>query len=359
MRQINKALLMLPSFVAGGAERVLVIIANSLAERNIETTIVVYDTDSEFYKLADNIKLVRLNMPEVKRGGYKKYYRMPYNVKIVRSVVREADPDVVISFSYITNVMALLACKKIGKKVVISERTDPVRYNRLQRLFMSLLYKKADGFVYQTNAIKRRYSDKYGIKNSVVIYNPVTSDQIGERSKKEKIVLSVGRLIPEKNQELLIRAFATSEKLNEYSLHIYGDGPLKVQLQELIKNLNVENRVKLCGVELDPIKRHNEATVFALTSYVEGFPNVLIEAMANGIVCVASDIESGVVREIIQDGENGYLFRNRDVEDLRNKLEKAVACSAENKRIEVNAVKVIDVMNVDHIVDKWIDYIQK
>ena len=358
MRLVNKALLMLPSFVAGGAERVLIIIANAMAERSIETTIVVFDKDSEFYKLANNIKLVRLDMPEIKKGGYKKYYRMPHNVRIVRSVIKEANPDVVISFSYITNVIALLACNKIDKKVVISERTDPIRYNKLQRLFMSLLYRRADGFVYQTNAIRGRYSNKYGISNSVVIYNPITRDQIGERKNREKTVLSVGRLIPEKNHELLIRAFASSEKLNDYSLHIYGDGPLKEQLKELIKYLNVENRVKLCGVELDPIKNHNGATFFVLSSYVEGFPNVLIEAMANGIVCVASDLESGVVKEIIRDGENGYLFRNRDVDDLRNKLEKAVACSEENKRIEVNAKRVYDDMNVDLIVGKWIDYIQ-
>ena len=68
MRLVNKALLMLPSFVAGGAERVLIIIANAMAERSIETTIVVFDKDSEFYKLANNIKLVRLDMPEIKKG---------------------------------------------------------------------------------------------------------------------------------------------------------------------------------------------------------------------------------------------------------------------------------------------------
>ena len=177
MKQINRVLFMIPSFVAGGAERVLVIIANALVEKRIETIIMVYDMDSEFYKLAENIKLVRLNMPEVKRGGYKKYYKMPYNVKRVRGIVEEIAPDVVISFSYITNVIALLACKKIGKKVVISERTDPIRYNKLQRLFMMLLYRKADGFVYQTKAIKARYSKKYGIKNSIVIYNPITASQ--------------------------------------------------------------------------------------------------------------------------------------------------------------------------------------
>lgn len=350
---------MIPSFVAGGAERVLIIIANELAKRMVDTSIIVFDMESYFYEIDKRIRLIRLNMPEIKVGGYGKYFRMPGNVRGVSSIIRRINPDVVISFSYITNIIAVLACKRINTKVVISERTDPVRYNKLQRIFMSLLYRRADGFVYQTNAIQRKYAEKYKIRNSVVIYNPITKEQIGVSNKKEKVILSVGRLIPEKNHELLIRAFASAEKLSDYELHIYGAGPLKEKLLDLIRQLDMEKRIRLCGVELNPIKIHNNATIFALSSYVEGFPNALIEAMANGILCVASDLESGVIREIIQNEENGYLFINRDVNDLQNKLEKAAVQSEENCRIIERAKKVYDTMNVDCIVDEWITYMEK
>ena len=357
MKQINRVLLLLPAFAAGGAERVLVILANSLANRGIKTTILVFDKDSSFFEVDEKVQLIRLNNPEIKKGGLKKYYKIPGIVRNVRGIINEIKPEVVISFSYITNVIAVIAGEGRNTKVILSERTDPVRYNTLQRTLMRLLYRKASGFVFQTNSIQRKYSNEYKVGNSVVIYNPISQEQIGEKKEKERLILSVGRLIPEKNHELLIRAFASSEKLKGYELKIYGDGPRKDYLIDLIRRLKMDKRIKLCGVESNPIKQHNGARAFVLASYVEGFPNVLIEAMANGMICVASDIESGVIREIISDGENGYLFKNRDVYDLQNKLEMAVVESERNDKLSENARRIYDSLKADIIMDKWMYYI--
>ena len=358
MKSLNKAFFLIPSFVSGGAERVLVIIANEFAKRGIQTSIIVFDRDSFFYKIHDAVRVIRMDMPEVKRGGYRKYIRMPVNVNGITRILKEEKPDVVISFAYITNIIAILACRRSKIRVFVSERTDPDRYNRLQKFFMKCLYKRANGFVYQTFSIQSKYADKYGIRGSKVIYNPLTQEQIGEKKQKEKIIISVGRLIPEKNHEMLIKAFAETKKLNDFVLDIYGEGPLKEKLTNLIKDLEMEGRIKLCGLELDAIKKHNEAAVFVLPSYVEGFPNALIEAMANGIVCVASDIESGVIREIIKDKENGYLFSNKNQRDLREKLEMASMESNANDTIRENARNVFEDINVEAIIDKWIDYIE-
>ena len=81
----------------------------------VDTSIIVFDMESYFYEIDKRIRLIRLNMPEIKVGGYGKYFRMPGNVRGVSSIIRRINPDVVISFSYITNIIAVLACKRINR----------------------------------------------------------------------------------------------------------------------------------------------------------------------------------------------------------------------------------------------------
>lgn len=146
--------------------------------------------------------------------------------------------------------------------------------------------------------------------------------------KNAKIVLTVCRLAPGKNVEMLIKAFNKINFANTYLL-IVGDGQEKIYLQQLAKDLNITNKVRFLGFRKDVERFYSIADVFVLTSKYEGFGHVYLEAMASGLPCIGlkSDYPKVIVasEEIIIDGETGYCVNPYSIEDLAEKIEKIIS----------------------------------
>ena len=243
----------------------------------------------------------------------------------------------------------------------MSDRNNPEKEYKsfLNKILMKWLYKRADGFVFQTREQKNFFD--VGIqKKSIIIQNPLKSEFLrSEKYEKQNIIINVGRLVKQKNQELLIKSFKKiSDKYSKYTLKIFGDGPLKNKLQSLIEELELENKVFLCGIS-DNIKEELiKSKIFVLSSDYEGMPNALLEAMASGLACISTDCPCGGPKELIRNGENGILIDVNNQNELENNLEKLIENEELMKKIGESASKITEELNPKIINRKWEDYIK-
>lgn len=162
--------------------------------------------------------------------------------------------------------------------------------------------------------------------------NPVDATRIPEPyiGKRKKIFAAVGRLEPQKNFPMLIRAFSEFHKEEkDYQLIIYGEGKERTNLEKFIKQLNLEDAVFLPGRNKDVLNAINDSAAFILSSDYEGMPNALIEAICMGMPVISTDCPSGGPRELIHNGENGLLIDVNSVEDMKKAMKKIVGGSGE------------------------------
>lgn len=354
----NKIFFILPSNVAGGAERVMISLANYMA-KDSDVTIIFLDFGSDFYFISNKINEIHL-------GCFKKTDSILGKIKIIYNCrkalyryLKNNKPDILISFLFITNIIAISCCRKLNIPVIISERNDPSFYGVKQKKVMKMMYRRASGIVCQSEKVKTYMERNYKISNAVVIQNPIAENQIGDfLEQKSKKIISVGRLVKQKNQKLLIEAFSDiADKYPGYYLYIYGEGNLRAELENLIYLRKMQQRILMPGIQKEAVKVNRDAQLFVLSSDFEGYPNVLVEAMANGIPVVATDINSGTVSELIKDGKNGYLYNVNDKEGLKECLCKSLSDIERINSFAKNNLSIKEKLSIDNIANLWISFI--
>jgi glycosyltransferase involved in cell wall biosynthesis len=164
----------------------------------------------------------------------------------------------------------------------------------------------------------------------------------------------MGRLEAQKDFQTLIKAFANvHDKIGEYILEIYGIGEKEDDLHSLISSLRMENKIKLMGRTDKPFNVLKNSRIFVLSSFYEGFPNVLSEAMYAKNVCIASDCVSGP-SEMINDKDNGFLFEVGNQEQLQDLF--IYVCNLTDKEQSnygERAAKSTERLYLDRIIDRW------
>ena len=354
-----KIMFCLGSMTKGGAERVIANLSNYLI-KDYDISIVVTPPDRSSYELNKKINYYTLDNNKNKYGIVKRTIKRMHKLK---EIINKDNPDIIVSLLPEPTYRVMLVNLFLRKKVIISVRNDPnIEYsNLLKKILVKVLYSRANGFIFQTEDAKKFFSKKIQ-KKSVVIPNPIADEFIvspfsGER---EMTIVNVGRLTKQKNQYNLIRAFYIFQKKHDaYKLFIYGDGELKEELNNLISELRLKEKVFLKG-NVDNIKESiYKSNMFVLSSDYEGMPNALMEAMALGIPCISTDCPCGGPKFLIDNEENGLLVPINDVDSLANAMDYL----AENKNIAIklgnNANKIGKELNCEKINKKWIDYILK
>ena len=362
---MKKIMILLPANVAGGAERVLVSLANAFAEKGIKVYFLTFDSNSNFYHLNDNVNLIRLQT-DTDGWSFKKKLLLGIFLESkrflsIRKIMKKHHPDVVLSFMFMTNIIGIMASKSLKIPFVISERNDPSHYSIIKRLVMRFFYAKADGFICQSERMRKDSEKRYRIQNVEVIPNPLTKNQIGRYFKnKNKYIISVGRLIPQKNHELLIKAFAfIADLFPEYNLYIYGDGPLRGKLEELVSTENMSRRIFLPGIESNVMVKHSDASLFVMSSNFEGYPNALAEAMASGIPVICTDFDSGSARDLINNKKNGLLIPCNDFNFLVRALKYALTHEDKMREMSLEALSLYDNTNIDTVSNTWLEYFER
>jgi glycosyltransferase involved in cell wall biosynthesis len=289
-------------------------------------------------------------------------------LRALRRTIPATRPDVVVSSLQHVNVLTLLALTGKAMPVVVVEQNNPsmlslgMPWNWLRRV----TYPRAARLVSVSQGVDR-YFDWLRPAQRTVIHNPLTPDYenaggsplpVGVRPGR-KLLVAMGRLTHVKGFDLLLAAFAgVAEKHQDWDLVIIGEGELRSKLEAQREQLGLSQRVLLPGQLTNPFPLLRRAQLFVLPSRSEGFPNVLIEAMACGVPVIATDCQSGP-REIVRDGENGVLVAAEDVGALAAALERLMADDAERARLSGNPDEVQELFGIKKITEVWEQLLQQ
>ena len=328
--------LITPGLSSGGAERVLCELANVWArqpvppaQQPVKVSIIPTFKTEIFYEIDENIDVVKSNIVYPQNFIIKAINKIR-RLFFVRRTCRRLRPDVVLSFIEHENIMVLLALLGLPMKKFVSDRNNPhMNIGPVNHWLRNRLYGKATGIIAQTSTAREVLSKRTGNDNIRVIPNPL---RILRRTdvERKKIILNIGRYSDQKNQSELIDIFRQCRFTDDcagstdWQLKIIGEGPLRGDLQKQIDRLGLGDRVFLLDKTKNIDLHYSEASIFALTSLYEGFPNVLSEAMAHGLACIAYDCPTGP-GEMIEDGINGYLVPLNHREEYVEKLTQLAA----------------------------------
>jgi len=347
-----KITFVISSLGSGGAERVLSTLANRFINK-YDVSIILLSNDDSFYKLDKNISIINANLFKPSRSIFQKIFNNLKRVITLKKIIKKENPDIVISFMTQTNIISIFATKLLNKKIIISER---INYDFLQSSFWKILrkmsYNYANALVVQSNYDK----DKYSFHNKCkVILNPLQLKQL-ELIQKQNIILAVGRLDSQKGFDRLLIIY--SRLKTTWKLYIAGEGVERLHLESLIKKYNLQERVILLGKIKNIDEYYHKASIFTLTSRMEGFPNVLAEAMGYGCACVAFDCLTGP-SDMIEDNLNGFLVENNNIGEFTKKLQLLIDDKEKRDLFAKEAIKIQDKLSVDKIVKEWEDLIKE
>ena len=199
---------------------------------------------------------------------------------------------------------------------------------------MNLVESRADALVCVSKDMVKQYKTIFKNSRHQCIYNVVkdrhTEEKIAESvdepwliNKTVPVIVSAGRLSPEKGYLDLIMAVKELLKTQDIKLIILGEGPMRSEIEDLIKKENLSSIIKLVGFQENPLKYYSRADVFVLSSYVEGLPNVLVEAMMCGCTPVSTDCPTGP-KEVLKDERYGYLVPMHDPKGMAEGIQKAL-----------------------------------
>lgn len=319
MTEAPKLSFFLPNLNGGGAERVIVVLANAAAQRGYDVELVV-GSDIGPYRdeVAPAVRLVNLRQP-----------RTLLCLPALARYLRRRRPHCAVSSLMRANVVLLLAATLVrGTRVVVREASMSLDFRRTAQKGLTekvlprlarLLYKRAHCVVAVSEDTRQFINRLIGKANLpvVVIPNPINVADAHSKSLapvdhpwvtlEHEVVLGVGRFEAEKNFQLLIRAFSEVAKVRPKArLVLLGEGSQRAELERLAIELGVREKVDFPGFKVNPFPFFRAADVFVLSSLTEGFPNVLAQALAVGTPVVATACCTGV-REILRDGDFGRL----------------------------------------------------
>ena len=279
------------SLKKGGAERVFVNLARYFVSRGYRVTLVTqYEKENE-YPLPTGADRILSDLAPEEEGN--RIQNLLRRYKKLRRIFKGLKADVVLSTIGKNNFMAILANLFLPTRVVVSVVAEPTEEypDALMRFLAKTLFYLADGIVMQTRDAVRFFQPSLQ-KKCVILKNSVNPAFLRPRyeGKRRQDIVAVGRMDANKNQSMAIRAFSKiAGEFPESRLILYGDGPLRGQLQDLARELGLEGRVSLPGAVNDVADRIEKAWVFLLTSFTEGMPNTLLEAMSLGLACISTD----------------------------------------------------------------------
>lgn len=357
--------LVIASLEAGGAERVLVTLANHWASQGWSIVLLSFDDGSEppFYDLNPHIQHRPLALSSDSRSLAEGVLNNLHRLSTLRRAIQDSRPHVVLSFVDRTNVLTLLATLGLEIPIVISERTDPAchRIGRGWEALRWLAYRRCARLVTQSRAAMSYFPPSLQ-RRTHIIPNPVASAPARAaraRSESARTLLALGRLSEEKGFDMLIRAFSSLAPTHPaWTLTIWGEGVQRKALERQCDELSLRDRIRLPGRTNAVTEVLSEADLFVMSSRYEGFPNALCEAMASGLPVVSFDCPSGP-REIIRDGIDGVLVPTGDVEALARALEALMDDETRRKTLAARARDVVERFSIESVARMWDQVLQE
>lgn len=278
---------------------------------------------------------------------------------LLKKIIKTGNYDIVVGFGLVNTIHLLRAKLFTRFKVVGAARMDPILYptQKLLRLERYILYRCLDGMIVQTT-MQKQYFDRIIKRGSIVIPNPVREVKIESLpiDMRKKKCVTIARLEnKQKNHLFMLECFKEFVAKNpEYELDFYGAGPDKKLYEEYVNQHQLVGKVYFRGYSKNPQEDICDAEMFLLTSNHEGMPNALIEAMSMGIPSISIDCGGGGPRDLIQDGENGFLVQKGDKEGFVKRMDMLAKDKNMRSKISIEAIKINDKLEKSHIAEQWI-----
>lgn len=347
---MNKIVFFLGTLSAGGAERVISILSKRLSQYK-EVEIILYYDRPIFYTIDSKVKITILD----RETKFKK--SILHKAIWLRRYLKDSPDTLIVSFLAPLNMFLIVSLLGIKKNLIVAERNDPrhIPTNNLLRIIRNILYLLVDGIIVQTESNKK-YFNRLLQKKTTVIYNPivVSNKYVRDNNNIQNTIVSVGRLIPQKNQIMLIEAFKKIHDIYpDYKLVIYGEGEMRPELEKKVKSYNLEQAVSLPGTTHDVFEKIVNCKAFVLTSEFEGMPNALLEAMCLGVPSISTKVSGA--KDLIKDGDNGILVEQNSINDLIDAIESVISDSSLSERLSRNSIKLSKKLDVDRIIQEWIN----
>lgn len=342
----------LASLGSGGAERVVSLLANEIVELGRQVEIICLKFNDIYYKTDSRVK-VTLAMQHAKNRQTELFW--------LRKYIKKQNPDVVIPFTEGVYCFTILSLLGTGIPVIASERLDPAAMSPSRKILKRLLLPFTDWLVVQTQSIKEYFPESIQKKTSI-IYNPVVTDVFREidngqlkieNEGKLNRIISVGRLYPQKNQAMMIRAFAkVADEFPDWQLVIFGEGPLRAELEFLVSSFKLQDRVLLPGRTEHVIEELRKSKIFCMSSDYEGMSNSMIEAICVGLPIISTKVSG--TEELIKDGDNGLLVGIGDEKGLATCMSTLMSMSEMRESMSKNNKKLASLFKMDNVVDQWL-----
>lgn len=341
----------------GGAQRVISVVASELAERGHDVNIFVFARNEKEYPVSSKVKITAIS------DNFDEYSKISLFKRIIhiRRFLKKFKPDVAVGFLE-GGYGLYLASFGLKVKKVASARIDPkILWSKkgIRAEINKKWFESADAVVLQTNSQMDNVPDKVR-KRSIVVANPVSENALLKNAEIKynemcrKIVM-FGRLEPQKNYPMVFEAInIVKKKYPDVSVDIFGKGSIVEKLEELVKDMKLENSVKLCGWTQSTMDECLNHDIFVLSSDFEGMPNALMEAMAVGLPCISTDCPTGPA-DLIEDGKNGFLIDVNDSSSLADRIISIIEMSLDERtKLGNNAHSAMNnKFNKSVIAEKW------
>ena len=329
-----KIAIITPRFALAGVPLAQIRFAKAFARKGYDVDLIIGYVEKGYnFPSIEGVNVILLNKP-----------RVITTVFFIYNYMRSHKPDIIFSAEDHLNAV-LLFCAIIARsksKISVSSRVTPFdTYSNkpftkrwILKYFINLVIHRADAVTCVSEDMVSQYRKIFKKTRHQCVYN-IIKDADSEIKMKENvddnwitekrcpIVIGAGRLAPWKGFPDLIMAVKEVNKSVPVKLIILGGGPLRIELEDLINSEGLTGVVKLLGYQDNPLKFYSKADVFVLSSYVEGLPNVLVEAMMCGCTPVSTDCPTGP-REVLQGGKYGYLVPMHDPMSMAEAIKKAL-----------------------------------
>lgn len=346
---MKKIALFLPDLGGGGAQRIVLTLAKGFVNHGIIVDLILIKAEGPFLlDVPENVNLISL----LGASNSRSLFGVLSVIYKLINYLRENRPDFLVSSMSRPNILACISKCLSNTKAQLILREDNTELNVSDwatRLAMRFFYRRANGCIAISNGVKQDLMHVFYVPSDKIynVYNPVDIHHVRLMSEEEikdpwfqpddiPIIIGVGRLVVQKDFFTLIHAFAMARAIRELKLVILGEGPQRLELENLIHSLNMENDVLMPGFVSNPYAYMNRSDVFVLSSKWEGLGVVVIEALALGMQVVSTNCHSGPA-EILENGRYGELVPVGDIEELANALLRALDGSVEEAELYIRA----------------------
>ena len=347
--KVLKIIFVLPDMAGGGTERVVSLLANEYVKRGFEVAILSFAGTQQAYDLDKRVETVSAGRAS---GGSLKV-RMR-RLSFMAKYFRQNRNCQIFSFSTIGTGFIVLSTLFTGRRMLVSERSDPGAYDH--KLYRNFFYGFADRLVCQTEEAIACFPKRLQ-KKACVIGNPVDAAMPTRFTGiREKRIVTAGRLEAVKNHKMLIEAFGMFRKdFPDYTLEIYGKGSMEEELRQFVGHKGLTDKVVFRGFCSNVKEEIRTSSMFVLSSNYEGISNSMVEAMAMGIPVIATDCPVGGCRTYIEDGVNGLLVPVGDAVKMAEAMRKLAEDSEFSENISINAEKVRKQYSMQKIADQMLE----